>query len=70
MTNADCADELRKCGYCFRSLNDGTHLVIDTAKGKINYYPGNGFFEGAATGKGLKKLKSELQKIRGVGKWN
>jgi hypothetical protein len=44
--------------------------VIDTAKGKINYYPGNGFFEGAATGKGLKKLKSELQKIRGVERWN
>ena len=64
MTNAEQAEELRKCGYIFRSFNGGTHLVIRTER--VNYYPGNGFFEGAATGRGFRKLLKALQKIRGI----
>ena len=66
MTNAEQAEELRKCGYIFRSFNGGTHLVIRTERGCVNYYPGNGFFEGAATGRGFRKLLKALQKIRGI----
>lgn len=66
MSNLEQAEELRKCGYIFRSLNNGTHLVIETNKGSVCYYPGNGFFEGAATGKGFRELLKALQKIRKV----
>lgn len=34
MTIRESAEELRKCGYIFRSLNNGTHLVIETL-GKV-----------------------------------
>lgn len=66
MNNLEQAEELRKCGYIFRSLHNGTMLLIETAKGCVCYYPGNGFFEGAATGKGFRELLKALQKIRKV----
>lgn len=66
MSNTEQAEELRKCGYIFRSLNGGTHLVINTERGCVCYYPGNGFFEGAATGKGFGNLLRSLRKLRGL----
>ena len=65
MSNAEQAEELRKCGYIFRTLNGGTHLVINTERGCVCYYPGNGFYEGAATGRGFRKLLKDLRKLRG-----
>lgn len=66
MTGIEQAEELRKCGYIFRELNGGTQLVINTEHGCVCYYPGNGFFEGAATGQGFRELLKSLQKIRKV----
>lgn len=66
MSNLEQAEELRKCGYIFRSLHNGTMLLIETAKGCVCYYPGNGFFEGAATGKGFGNLLKNLRNLRGL----
>ena len=65
MNATEQADELRKCGYIFRSFNNGTHLVIETERGCVCYYSKRGFYEGAATGRGFRKLLKDLQKIRG-----
>ena len=46
----------------FVSKNGGVHLIIQTPKGAINFYPSTGLFNGAVSGRGVFNLLNELHK--------
>lgn len=48
-------------GVKFESRNDGLHLMIETAKGRVNFYPSTGLFYGAIEGRGVFNLLKELK---------
>lgn len=52
---------LVKEGIPFECRNDGAHLMIETAKGRVNFYPSTGLYNGALTGRGVKSLLKELK---------
>ena len=52
---------LIKEGIKFESRNEGLHLVIRTGKGKINFFPSTGLFNGALKGRGVYNLLKELK---------
>lgn len=58
-------DVLLKNGVCFRSCNNGYHLIVSTEKGVIDFFPSTGLFKGVSEGRGVYKLLIELRKIRG-----
>lgn len=55
---------LTKEGIEFESRNDGLHLMIDTSKGRVNFYPSTGLYNGALQGRGVKNLIEELIEIQ------
>lgn len=50
-------------GIKFESRNDGVHLMIETAKGRVNFYPSTGLYNGAVSGRGVFNLLKELKGI-------
>lgn len=48
----------------FQSRNDGYHLLIETSKGRVNFYPSTGLYNGALQGRGVKNLIEELIDIQ------
>ena len=52
-------------GIKFESRNDGVHLMIETAKGRVNFYPSTGLYNGALQGRGVFNL---LKELKGLGK--
>lgn len=48
-------------GIKFDSRNDGVHLMIETAKGRVNFYPSTGLYNGAFSGRGVFNLLKELK---------
>lgn len=48
-------------GVKFESRNDGLHLMIETAKGRVNFYPSTGLYYGAIEGRGVFNLLKELK---------
>ena len=52
---------LLKEGIKFECRNDGVHLMIETSKGQVNFYPSTGLYNGALTGRGVKNLLKELK---------
>lgn len=48
-------------GIKFESRNDGLHLMIETAKGRVNFYPSTGLYYGAIEGRGVFNLLKELK---------
>lgn len=55
---------LKKEGIKFESRNDGLHLMIETSKGRINFYPSSGLYNGALQGRGVKSLIEEIIDIQ------
>ena len=56
---------LVKAEIPFDSRNNGQHLMIDSAKGIIHFWPSTGKFNGAAEGRGVFNL---IKAIRGMAK--
>ena len=56
---------LIKEGIEFEIRNDGLHLMIETSKGRVNFYPSTGLYNGAINGRGVKNLLKELKGIEG-----
>lgn len=54
---------LTENGIQFESRNDGLHLLIETAKGRVNFFPSTGLYNGALSGRGVKNLLKELKGI-------
>ena len=54
---------LMENGIQFESRNDGLHLLIETAKGRVNFFPSTGLYNGALSGRGVKNLLKELKGI-------
>ena len=52
---------LVKRGIKFESRNDGVHLMIETAQGRVNFYPSTGLYNGALQGRGVFNLLKELK---------
>ena len=52
---------LTENGIKFESRNDGVHLMIETAKGRVNFYPSTGLFNGAIQGRGVRNLLAKLK---------
>lgn len=52
--------KLKDEGIDFVSKNDGYHLIITTSKGKINFYPSTGRFNGVTEGQGVQILLKRL----------
>lgn len=50
-------------GIQFESRNDGVHLMIATPKGRVNFYPSTGLYNGALSGRGVFNLIEELKGI-------
>ena len=48
-------------GIKFESRNDGVHLMIETAQGRVNFYPSTGLYNGALQGRGVFNLLKELK---------
>lgn len=55
---------LIKAGIPFKSFNDGVHLQIETSKGKVNFYPSTGLYEGALSGRGVFNLIKALEEVK------
>ena len=49
-------------GIKFESRNDGVHLMIQTEKGRVNFYPSTGLYNGALQGRGVFNLLKEVEK--------
>lgn len=47
----------------FESRNDGVHLLIETAKGRVNFYPSTGLYNGILSGRGVFNLIEELKGV-------
>lgn len=52
---------LKEHGIEFESRNDGVHLMITTTKGRVNFYPSTGLYNGALSGRGVFNLIDELK---------
>lgn len=50
-------------GINFESRNGGIHLMINTEKGRINFYPSTGLYNGVISGRGIRNLLKELKGI-------
>lgn len=50
-------------GFKFESRNEGFHLMIETSKGRVNFYPSTGLYNGAVSGRGVFNLLKELKGI-------
>lgn len=55
---------LTKEGIKFESRNDGLHLMIETSKGRINFYPSTGLYNGVLQGRGVKSLIAKIIDIQ------
>lgn len=55
---------LTENGIQFISRNDGLHLLIETAKGRVNFFPSTGLYNGAISGRGVKNLLKDLKGIQ------
>ena len=51
-------------GIKFESRNDGAHLMIETAKGRVNFYPSTGLYNGAFEGRGVFNLLKDLNLLK------
>jgi hypothetical protein len=54
---------LKEHGIEFESRNDGVHLMITTPKGRVNFYPSTGLYNGALSGRGVFNLIEELKGV-------
>lgn len=57
------AEILKRRGILFETRNNGVHLMIETAAGRINFWPGTGKYTGAANGRGVFNLFEAIRKI-------
>ena len=48
-------------GIKFDSRNDGVHLMIETSKGRVNFYPSTGLYNGALQGRGVFNLRNSAK---------
>lgn len=52
-------------GYHFETRNDGVHLIVEAALGKIDYWPGTGLWKcryGTQQGRGIASVLQHLSK--------
>lgn len=56
---------LRDAGVVFVSKNNGLHIVIQTGKGIINFWPSTGLWSHAGTSnRGVKNLIEFIEKLK------
>jgi hypothetical protein len=64
---AASAEILARVGVKFESKNQGAHLVVESSRGKIDFWPGTGKWilrEGGVTGRGVNNLLTAMKVVQ------
>ena len=62
-SNRSCSAEILKANGIAYETKNGIHFMIQTAAGRIDFWPGTGLFRGAANGRGIFPLIKAIERI-------